>query len=147
MYFSCGSHSDLTVQTGGTDRVECSNHRPIVVGQGPGPQGVCLTRGLVCASLTPCRKDPQRESRSLCGYIYYSCQQQKKGFVLNRGVRLVFTGGHIRLTVAFKGLNVIARPQQLRSSYMYTVLKLFRPFEGNHQAVWPPVKMSLTALA
>ena len=112
-----------------------------------GPSGGLPDSGSSVCFLTPCRKDPQRESRSLCGYIYYSCQQQKKGFVLNRGVRLVFTGGHIRLTVAFKGLNVIARPQQLRSSYMYTVLKLFRPFEGNHQAVWPPVKMSLTALA
>ena len=29
--------------------------------------------------------------------------------------------------------NVISTPKQLRSSYIYTVLKLFRPFEGSRE--------------
>ena len=36
--------------------------------------------------------------------------------------------------VAFKGPTVIATPWQLRSSYIYIVLKLFQPFEGNREA-------------
>ena len=36
--------------------------------------------------------------------------------------------------VAFKGPNVISTPYQLRSSYIYTALKLFWYFEGNHEA-------------
>ena len=48
------------------------------------------------------------------------------------GIKLILMGGHISLVVAFKGLNVISTP--LRSSYIYTVLKFFRPFEGNHKA-------------
>ena len=40
----------------------------------------------------------------------------------------MFTGGHISFGVAVKGPNVISTPSQLRSGYIYTVLKLFRPF-------------------
>ena len=53
--------------------------------------------------------------------------------IYHKGVKLIFTGGHISLTVAFKGQNVIST-QQLRISYIDTALKLFRPFEGNHRA-------------
>ena len=44
------------------------------------------------------------------------------------------TGGHISLEVAFKGLNVISTPLQLRSSYLYEVLKLFGLSEVNRKA-------------
>ena len=37
-----------------------------------------------------------------------SCQWSKEN-IYTRGVKLVFTGGHMSLTVAFKGLNVILR--------------------------------------
>ena len=30
--------------------------------------------------------------------------------ILHRGVKLIFTGGHISLEVAFKGLNVVSTP-------------------------------------
>ena len=36
--------------------------------------------------------------------------------------------------VAFKEQNVISTLEQLRSSYIYRVLKLFCPFEGNREA-------------
>ena len=52
----------------------------------------------------------------------------------SRGVKLIFTGGHISPAAAFKGLNVISSPYQLRYSYIYTVLKLFRPFDSKHEA-------------
>ena len=54
--------------------------------------------------------------------------------VFCRSVKFIFTRGHISFVVAFKRLNVISTPKQLRSSYIYTVLKLFWPFEGNHKA-------------
>ena len=38
-------------------------------------------------------------------------------------------------------LNVISTPEQLRSSYIYTVLKLFRPLKATARLMWPPVKM------
>ena len=51
--------------------------------------------------------------------------------MVRAGCQTHFHQGHISLAVAFKGPNVISTPSQLRSSYIYTALKLFRPFEGN----------------
>ena len=51
--------------------------------------------------------------------------------------------------VAFKGPNVtstLTGGKELSSSYIYTVLKLLQPFEGNREADVAPVKMSLTPL-
>ena len=42
--------------------------------------------------------------------------------------------------MAFTGPNVIPTPSQLRSSYIYTVLKLFQPFEGKCEADVAPGK-------
>ena len=52
---------------------------------------------------------------------------------LIQGCQTHFHRGPQQPTVAIKGLNVISTPWQLRSSYIYTVLKLFQPFEGNHE--------------
>ena len=51
-----------------------------------------------------------------------------------QGCQTHFHWGHISLEVAFKGPNVISTPSQLRSSYIYTVVKLFQPFEGHREA-------------
>ena len=54
----------------------------------------------------------------------------------NRGVKLIFTGGHISLTIAFKGLNVIL------GLYNYSLTRgkelHIRPFEGNWEAHGAP---------
>ena len=36
-----------------------------------------------------------------------ACWEARSQILYNRGVKLIFTGGHISLTVAFKGPNVI----------------------------------------
>ena len=53
---------------------------------------------------------------------------------LSQGCQTHFRRGPHRLAAAFKGQNVISTPYQLRSSYIYTVLKIFQPFEGNCKA-------------
>ena len=52
---------------------------------------------------------------------------------LDKGIRFIFTGGHISLTVAFKGPHVILGLYEC--NYFLTRGKelYIQPFEGNHK--------------
>ena len=49
-------------------------------------------------------------------------------------VKLIFTGGHISLTVAFKELNVILGLYKCNYSLTLKSWNYIRPFEGNCEA-------------
>ena len=58
-------------------------------------------------------KGKGEKMEALCGNDYVShsiCLVSMMSRPYCRGVKLIFTGGHISLTVAFKGPNVISTP-------------------------------------